>query len=145
MLNQAHPALRAATLLLSLACCMPAQAEKVFKWTDDQGGVHLTAQPPVGRSFETIAVSTGHSAPPPTPEEATAEVEKTSGNPAAAPGTLTRKDPKVCTSARNNIAILGQGGQIRLTEADGTERILSEEEVALQRKRAEEAVKQHCD
>lgn len=133
---------------LGVACAalvsLDAHAAKVYKWVDDQGGVHLTAQPPTGREFQEIAVSTGHSAPPAANQETSPQEASTSGTEAAA-SSATKKDAKVCTAAKGNLEALSHGGQIRMKDQYGGERILSEEDISAQKKRAQDAIKLNCD
>lgn len=133
---------------IGMACLALAsvevQADIVYKWLDDQGGVHLSAQPPVGREYEKIAVSTGHSAPPAKSADAS-ETEAKPAPSAVQANPAIKKDPKICKSAKSNLETLSLGGQIRLKDEYGGERILSEEEVAQQKKRAQDVIKQHCD
>ncbi len=42
------------SLLLLVAAASSAQAQTFFKWVDDQGTVHFTAEPPQDRAFERV-------------------------------------------------------------------------------------------
>lgn len=120
---------------------------KAYRWKDDQGVTQLSAQPPLGREYEEVQISSGKSSAP-TPVPAT----RTDADPQAAGSAedqlvlKQKKDPKVCEQARQNLETLQENSaRIRMRDSYGNERMLTEEEVAEQRKRAEQAISTHCD
>lgn len=115
-------------MLLVLMLSTPALAQTYFKWVDDEGTVHFTAEPPQDRAFERIDTSgnvIGRSeAPPadpndPTSAEAQDEVQMPrQGQP----------DPEQvaarCAQARENLFWLENRRRIAVERDDGTEEFI---------------------
>ena len=60
------------TLMIVLALCavsLNAQAERVYKWVDENGTVHYSQQPPPGHESTEMEVRDGHTAEGPFREE----------------------------------------------------------------------------
>ncbi|MEX1201462.1 MAG: DUF4124 domain-containing protein [Methylophaga sp.] len=124
---------------LALLCSLPflAQAE-IYKWTDKNGQVHYTQQPPVDRPAE-------HIAPPPPPAidpekaqqqldeliesqeaEAAAEAEQQKAAQAAEEAEQIREQN--CQTARNNLQQYQDNPGRRVMNADGEVTRPTEEE-----------------
>ena len=56
---------------------------------------------------------------------------------------MPEKDPALCEQAKNNLKAL-EGARIRITEPDGSKRLLSEDEKEGQRANARKFIKVHC-
>lgn len=88
-------------IILALACLAgaPALAADVYKWTDDQGQVHYSDQPPLNREAELIAAP-GRASPAAATRPAAGPTE------AAATETAAEAAGEHCEVARDNLALL---------------------------------------
>ncbi|AKH68987.1 protein of unknown function (DUF4124) [Spongiibacter sp. IMCC21906] len=138
-----------ALLLLSLGICATAHAGKqgYYRWQDEGGEVHFSQQPPHGQRYEFI--STGSNTPYTAPEFANQQ----NGNSSPTDSDkqpekmeiLPPKDPAICQKAKRNLQSMQANARIRVTNADGSSQLLSPKDIEVQRARAKEAVKIHCD
>ena len=117
-------------LLFTLLAAAPVAAETYYKWIDDSGTVHFTAQPPADREYKIIDTSgqiTGVSpAPANTPPAAGEDEEARAQMPReAAP------DPEVvearCQQARENLFWLQSKRRIIVENDDGGETFIDAE------------------
>ena len=133
-----------ASLLLSSAVSHSAPAG-YYRWTDENGHPQFTQLPPDGKEAEWVESYTGRSAPPPAEEPAEAEQPKPEGilEGSTVEG-LPEKDPVQCKNAKQTLETLAFP-RIRMRSADGSIRVLTEEERQEQRSRAEEVIKLHCN
>lgn len=133
-------------LVLAAAAAAPATAQTYYKWTDDNGTVHFTAQPPADRDYETIDASTrllGNADAVPDagtePAETAADVQM----PRRAP-----PDPEVvrarCEQARENLFWLESKQRIRVEEDDGSQRFVDADERERLIDEARTAVEEWC-
>lgn len=113
-----------------------------YRWTDKNGTVKYADRPPEGIESEFIKFSsTKHSAPPATSTEEGGDQQVASGPQRLE--ALPEKDPALCKQAQNNLKAL-QAARIRITEPDGSKRVLNEEEKEEQRENARKFIKVHC-
>jgi Domain of unknown function (DUF4124) len=127
------------TTVLSLQ----AQPQGHYRWKDTAGNTHYSDRPPEGVESEFIKFATGKRAKPPAEEAAENAQKSASGDPKKME-ILPEKDPKLCKQAQGNLAALASA-RIRITESDGTQRILTEEEKEEQRGNARKFIKLHCN
>lgn len=139
---------------LALALIPPsllAEQTGYYRWKDDKGQFQATQQPPPDRPSEYVRLSTGKS----TPVGAGETVESHEGKDTAKSAAQNKitgplqavpdKDPAKCKEARDNQAVLEGHARIREKQANGEYRYLSADEIAEQRKRAQEAVNIYCE
>lgn len=129
---QRFPAAIACALFLALAGAATAAPEKVYKWTDEKGVVHYGQQPPSEAKAEAISVRKGYTAPeadaaPPTEAERKAAEEA-----------------EFCRVATHNFQALSGDGDVKRRDEYGVERILTPEEKAAERDRAQKAMDAYC-
>jgi hypothetical protein len=117
--------------LMAVTLVAPAQAQtqadKIYRWIDDEGVTHYTAHPPRGRNSTQIRSRTGHSEPVNygTPG---------AGDQAAGPTTPqveaveSARDQERCAAARQNLETLQSMARIRVMGEDGEYRYLDDEE-----------------
>lgn len=117
--------------LCALLAAAPAAAKTYYKWTDENGTVHFTADPPADRDYETINTSgqvTGRSGDQarPAPAEEAEDAEDVQMPREAAP------DPEVvaarCEQARENLFWLQSKRRILVEGEDGSETFADPEE-----------------
>lgn len=102
-------------LALLLACAPALAADKVYKWTDENGVVHYSAKPPEETAAESVDIRRGPPAPAPVvdrEEDATEE-------------TLRAAE---CTRARARLQVLLANELVDLKDASGNVTRLSAEQ-----------------
>lgn len=140
------------TSSLLLAMSATAMASQVYKWVDEKGVTHFSAQPPQGQQATSVNTAT------PQPKPAPAEASK------AAPTFESIADPeqaaidekvkqevaakeaerkKYCTDVRTNLAQLENNPRVR-AEVDGEIRRLSEEERQTRITEAQKSISDNC-
>ena len=135
-------------LLLGSSALSHAAVEGHYRWTDDSGKTHYSDRPPSGVDAEFIKFSSSKKSPPQPQEKATPAVSD-QNNPSAE-GTLeivpeSQKDPQLCAQAQSNLKALSGNPKVRITEADGSKRLLSDSEKEQQRERARGFIKLYCE
>ncbi len=113
-----------------------------YRWTDITGTVQYSDRPPEGIESEFIQFSGGAKTKSEKSNDSTEE------QPATAEGQRTlqvmpEKDAKLCKQAKGNLKAL-DAARIRITEPDGSKRILSEDEKEQQRDNAKKFIKIYC-
>jgi hypothetical protein len=140
------------TSSLLLAMSATAMASQVYKWVDEKGVTHFSAQPPQGQQATSVNTAT------PQPKPAPAEASK------AAPTFESIADPeqaaidekvkqevaakeaerkKYCADVRTNLAQLENNPRVRV-EVDGEIRRLSEEERQTRITEAQKSISDNC-
>lgn len=117
-----------AAVVLAVLVAGTIHAADTYKWTDDNGQVQYTQLPPKDRPYETIRVRSKQ------PETAAAapigkkkeDAEK--GGDVAAAKAEAEKMARNCELAKQNKDALLTIPKIRVTDKDGTERFLTDEE-----------------
>ena len=115
-----------------------------YRWTDENGVVKYADRPPEGVEAEFIKFASTKHSKPSTPAATTQPATDSAA--ADAPATmegLPAKDPKLCKQAQNNLKAL-DSARIRITEPDGSKRLLNEEEKEAQKENARKFIKVHC-
>ncbi|HUH37531.1 MAG TPA: DUF4124 domain-containing protein [Spongiibacteraceae bacterium] len=138
-----------ALLVLFAASTLHAAKSGYYRWVDDGGKPQFTQKPPVDKPYEYVEVSTGHSQPV---SRSTTDAANNDSAKGADDGAVkdqevqaaAAKDPALCAQARQNLATLG-AGLVRLKQPDGSYTILSEEDKAAQRQRAQSVIDFHCE
>jgi len=138
------------TTILTLFSLSTYAGETYYRWTDDQGNpVHSDRPPPKGVDYE--VVSTGSSLVRPVESEegiVPLEAEPRVGNEfekVDTQETKIEKNPAYCQRARDNLNSLDTSARVRLRNDQGEYRYLNEEEKAIQRQQAIDAIAIHCD
>ncbi len=148
----------ACIVLLGLISSQTMAAKGFYKWTDAEGNPQHSDRPPTGVEYIFIETSAAGQIPEePTSSPATATAgdadqttndDKISADEAAPEGkmeVMPAKDPKVCAQAQANLASLSGKQRIRMTDPDGSQRMLTADEIAIQKERAEKYVEMHCE
>lgn len=114
-----------------------------YRWTDENGSIKYSDRPPDGIESEFIRFA---SSKPKTASNDNTAVQKTPQAAAEKPleiEVLPEKDPALCKQAQSNLKALN-GARIRITEPDGSKRLLGEEEKEDQKENARKFIKIHC-
>ena len=116
-----------------------------YRWVDENGAVQYADRPPTGVKAEFIKfASTGSSKS--TADSEAADTEGNGEKTASLPDALEimpEKDPALCSQAQSNLKAL-DSPRIRITEADGTKRFITEEEKEDQRANARKFIEINC-
>jgi hypothetical protein len=135
-------------LATTLSISAPLQAGKgegVYQWTDEKGHVHFSDKPPKGQESDFIKTQTG-SRQKTSEAVAEAEAEQQANNTKPeAMEVLPEKNPEVCKQAKANLEALSGRPRVRITEADGSQRFLTDEEKEAQREIARKNAEMHCN
>lgn len=136
-------------LLAVTSVVFAAPPQGYYRWKDEAGAEHFTQQPPAGRKSEFIAVSTGKStevAPGESIESSGADKapDKAGSKPTGPIQAVPDKDPEKCKQARDSQGVLNSHARIR--EKVGEDyRYLTPEEIAEQKKLAQESADVYCE
>lgn len=147
----------AVTLLAASSSAMAA-CNGGYRWSEVKDGktvTHYTQQPPEGRPSECVQISTGTRSQV-NPGEASEEAAPASGAKPAADGAkpdnkpkgiqgVPDKDPEKCKQAQDTKSVLDSHARIREKGDDGEYRYLTPEEIAEQKKLAEESTGVYCE
>jgi len=141
------------SLLISTAVLITtAQAAGMYKWTDEQGNIHYTQQPPRDKEYEKMKVDKApRSANTPSTPSSSA-TSGGSGQSSGEPASTTVDDElaknaeirkKNCEAAKKNLQVF----QVyrRVKGEDGKVRVVSEKEREEQIQRSKDAIKEFCD
>ena len=119
-----------------------------YRWSDDEGKIHFTQQPPNGRASVFIKTSSGTSLDSDvSTSESSAELADNGDETIPEKmEVLPPKNPELCTKAKANMqSLAANGARIRISNADGSSRVLNSEEINEQKNRAQEVIKIHCN
>jgi hypothetical protein len=147
-MNKDFPLLKMLVLVLVIALSHTAQASKkgYWTWTDGKGDPQYSDRPPEGVDAVFVEKNTTSSPLSSTSasntEEASASGEEQSSGPKTMEG-LAAKDPEICRQAKSNLAGL-KSARVRITEPDGSQHYLTEEEKAAQRERNQRLIDLNC-
>jgi hypothetical protein len=128
-----------------------AAGQVVYRWTDESGNqVNSDRPPPLGVEYETISTSSSmvHTVEPensPAPPAANPEEGKEAAASPVAEAPASQKNPEFCATAKSNLSQLETHARIRLRDDNGEVRYLSEEEKAVEKQKAQDAIKAFCE
>jgi hypothetical protein len=127
-----------------------AAEEGYYKWTDEKGQPHLSDRlPPSGTTYEFVAkdgsmrrhVSTEEAKVSATPKPVAPPPPK---EPISEDAGAVVKNPAYCDQAKANLDTLNSKARVRIRDADGNIRFLTEEEKEPQRQKARDLIDVHC-
>jgi len=151
-----YPLMRSVLLLITalLLSAAPAQAEKIYRWTDADGQVHFGSQPPreVNLQAESVELRVQRGATPAsaeaaqsTAETAAAARETTASKPVALQPSVSKEQAeKNCQQAREYKQALNEAANRRFQMPDGSFRPLTSAERDEQNKDVDELIRQYC-
>ncbi len=138
--------IRVLIIILGVCYTLALQATQSghYRWTDENGIIQYADRPPEGIEsefikFTTIKRSNGG--------DENKDNELRAGSDSKIfdkVEVLPEKDPLLCKQAQRNLKAL-EGSRIRITEPDGSKRILSDDEKEAQRDNAKKFIKLHCN
>ncbi|WP_252178228.1 DUF4124 domain-containing protein [Endozoicomonas sp. 4G] len=133
-----------ALVILIVAVCLnlPVQADKVFKWVDENGTAHYSSKPPLVNVDTEIIMTPDEHAEQPEDLLPSVDSEPTSEDPSQ-----PAPDPEIlafCERLSANLKTLNSDDQVRLNKADGSFEILDDEGREKEKERIRQQMKQFC-
>ena len=121
----------AAVVLIMLFAIPALGQDAVYRWVDDQGTVHFTAQPPEDHEYERVDTESGSVAA--AGEDAAAEesfrpMEIEVGEAAEPAEPDAEEITRLCADAREQLQILEQRARVMMRDEDGEETALEDDE-----------------
>ncbi|WP_223787036.1 DUF4124 domain-containing protein [Marinicella meishanensis] len=138
-----------------------AWAEKIYKWVDENGQIHYSAQKPPNQAAETVKIRKGPKLPPPAEpapeaadqvpsveEQLAAQDAQDAADEAAAREQLAEADRinrrKQCDLARQNLAALNATVRVTRKNAEGEIVRMTDDERVNAMKTAQQAIRRYC-
>jgi hypothetical protein len=142
-------------IVLLVAPAFSVQAEQVYRWVDENGGVHYSATPPEGKAAEERNLRYIRNPDPAAAEAAQkrwSEQDKqraTAQQEAAAQGARSATEraerARNCQTAREIISRLESAPATRYRQEDGSYRMYTPDEIAQKVSEAREREREYCD
>lgn len=134
-------------LVLVLAVSSSLNAGTIHKWVDDQGGVHYSDSPPTKTESENVRVQSapsnpGKALPRLTSPEASDKVSTGVDNQQKV---SAEQASQICASARSDLDIINTSTRIKLKQADGGIRYLTDAEIAERKASSQAEVDRFCN
>ncbi|HEX4985763.1 MAG TPA: DUF4124 domain-containing protein [Burkholderiales bacterium] len=153
-----HARLLAIVLAGCAACFVCGAGAQTYKWTDAEGKVHYSDQPPPGNAKQETTISPRRkpsaSAPaaskPKTYREQEAEFRQRQVEAAEKDAAAKKKADEAaekkrnCEQARNQVATLQAGGRIARTSENGEREYLSDAQIAEEIERGKKSIDAWC-
>lgn len=160
-LSTAKAALAIAVGLLAAFALGPGaqSADTYYRWKDERGRLVVSDRPPEDGAvdYEVISLGSttlvrraqpGQGALAPEPEVAPAPGADPQGDatPQETMEVVVPKNPEICAQAQTNLKTLNTSARIRIRDREtGEPRFISEEEREVQRQKARDTIRVHCD
>lgn len=139
------------TCLLGSGLSLPTAAETLYRWVDERGDpVHSDRPPPKGVEYEVISTSSSYKRVVSAEEGAVPlETSPRVGNDFVRVNTeeaeRRKKNPEYCKQARQNLETLSSSEQVKMRNDQGEIRVLTAEQMAQQRARAQSQIDLYCE
>jgi hypothetical protein len=145
----------ALAVLLGMLAHPAWAAEQFYKWTDEQGVTHYSADPPPKSATSTseVKVSTrlpsdGEDAPPAAPKQDAPDRKDGDKKAADADKPATGKVPpqyaERCKTLQSNLQTMQEHGRVKTTDDKGEVRVLSDEEKQKELDDTQRQIKAFC-
>ena len=144
---------------LILVLSTSLNAGEIHKWFDENGNVHYGDSPPAKSRSENVRVQAaptnpGKALPRLSVQDSTGTA--TGGDSAGADGTNSNgtdtpaeasdeQARKICQIAREDLDVINRSSRIKLTEANGSTRYLTDAEVAQRKLRSQAEIDRYCE
>ena len=144
MNNKNRFAISLIAIFSSMCGTLQADPSGYFRWKDAEGNLKMSDRPPkAGIEAEFVRTSGSSRTSNTQTDDSVKKVAETTE-----PKTMEimpPKDPARCQLAKANMKAFEGYSRIRITDTDGTKRLITEEEKKVQVKRAISAIDQNCD
>lgn len=151
-----------AAFLGTLLLASPALAAQIYKWVDEKGVTHYAAEPPPPNATQATQVKVQTRLPSDSEaavqnlekqrEQARKSQEQSANKPAAPSAPASGTDKKVpeqyaerCEQHRKNLKTMQEHAQIRMNDANGEPRTLTEEEKQAKLDETQRQIKAFCE
>lgn len=140
--------LQALLLSLGLAISLNATAGKtgMYRWHDEAGTVQYSDRPPEGVESEFVEIYGGSPHSEKKKAQQAADKAADGKDKSSEPDkmeVMQEKDPELCKQAQNNLRAL-DAPRIRITESDGSQHYLTDEERETQKANARKVIEDNC-
>lgn len=132
------------TSAILLALAGAASAADYYKWVDASGVTRYAEKPPAGVNAQRVSTYGGSAAN--TSQQTKEEVDEAKHREQveAKAKELEAKEQEQCTKVESQLTTLKERGRVRMKDAQGNERVLTEEEHAAKIIELEEYMKTMC-
>lgn len=138
-------------VLMAAGSLHAGAADSYYRWLDSRGNpVHSDRPPPAGTDYEVISTRSGLKRVVPgeqgaVPRQVTPSISNEFEPVARSPAAEVRKNPEICSIARENLETLDTFARVQVRDDQGDIQFLSDEEKEAQRNEAQALIRQHCD
>ena len=119
------------------------------KWVDENGNVHYGDSPPVKIKSQNVHVQSAPSNPgkalPRLKSSASGQQPGGDNSTGDQPQAFADQAQKICETARKDLQVISTSNRIKLAQADGTTRYLSDEEIAERKALSQAEVDRYCN
>lgn len=123
-----------------------AYAEKIYRWTDENGQTHFGSQPPrdLKHAAESVQIKAHRAADAPAVTPATEKPAATPATKELPPSISAEQAATYCKQAREQKQVLSENYNRRFRMPDDTYRPLTDDERAQQNSVADDMIRQYC-
>ncbi|WP_339668904.1 DUF4124 domain-containing protein [Dasania marina] len=137
-------------LALSFSATLVADPSGYYRWKDSEGNLKLSDRPPEAGIKAEFVETPGSkksrgSSEPVASSNTEQEAAATKPEQPLKMEIMPPKDPARCKQAKANMQAFEGAARIRITDADGTQRLITEEEKQVQVERAQKAIRENCN
>ncbi|TLU61437.1 DUF4124 domain-containing protein [Thalassotalea litorea] len=129
-------------LLGSIAIQANAKDVTVYRWVDENGNIHYTQHEPIDNEYAEVKIETPYNKAKPSLMDKSID---TSVSQKVASAKLANQAAEKCANAKNNLRVLNDFPKVKVTEEDGSTRLLTPVEKQQQLRIAENEVEVYCD
>ena len=123
-------------------------AGAIHKWVDDKGNVNYSDAPPAKTSSDNVRVQSAPSNPGkalPRLKTSSDASDQVTGGAGKKQKVSAEQASKICASAKSDLDVISTSDRIKLQEADGNIRYLSDEEIAERQTSSQADVDRFCN
>ncbi|WP_394176753.1 DUF4124 domain-containing protein [Thalassotalea litorea] len=129
-------------LLTTVAAQAIAKDVTVYRWVDKNGQIHYTQHEPIDNEYAEVKIDTPYNKSKPSLMDKSVNTDIGSEVVSAK---LAKQGKEKCVNAKNNLRVLNDFPKVKVTEEDGSTRLLTPLEKQQQLRIAENEVEVYCD
>ncbi|MGI9282724.1 MAG: DUF4124 domain-containing protein [Endozoicomonas sp.] len=133
-------------MLLAASLHFPVQADRIFKWVDENGTTHYSSRPPLV-NVDTDVISTLDEPYEGSDDKLPAGVPSVESESTSQDPSQPDQNPEVlayCKKLTENLKVLDSEDQVRLNKTDGSFEILGDDSRERERDRIRQQMKKFC-
>ncbi len=137
-------------LLINAAFTHHALAADYYRWTDQEGILHLSETPPHTSTYGSTIVHleklTTKTYTPPSDDSDSTQTDEDTLNEfdASLKPELSLKDPKRCRAEKGRLSLLNSGARIRMKDKNGEDIYLSAQQIQNEITQSQKAISESC-